>query len=362
MFAVTKKSPHALFEQIKVGLRAEIEAGRFKPGDPIPDENLLASQLHVSHMTVRRAIVELSREGLLKRVSGKGTFVRDAYAPQPRTRKGAIAVLSVADLKVPAALSYYRLQQAVLVGLERLGLPIVLRTIRDSVEETVAMLRQDTSLRGLVLIWGDTRLEEALSKLSIPVVVLDGVVSEQQIFDEVRRDGEAGVFSAVNHLIHLGHREIGFMHGDVQHNRASDQRHRGYLRAMNAHGLAVRPELNFPVVHWWDAAYAATRGILNGPVVPTAMVCSADVIALGVMAAVADHGWRVPADISVVGFGDEGYFCNPQLSTVRVPLEQMGLRAAQMLSERLEHPTASLQRFTFDTEWIARGSTKYPRR
>src|SRR6185369_4690970 len=98
MFTVTKKSPQALFEQIKLGLRGEIEAGRIKPGDAIPDENLLATQLNVSHMTVRRAIVELTRDGLLQRVSGKGTFVRNGFAPQPRsTRKGSIALLSTAD-------------------------------------------------------------------------------------------------------------------------------------------------------------------------------------------------------------------------------------------------------------------------
>jgi LacI family transcriptional regulator len=79
------------------------------------------------------------------------------------------------------------------------------------------------------------------------------------------------------------------------------------------------------------------------------------------MAAVTAHGWHVPKDISVVGFGDEGYFTVPQLSTVRVPLEQMGMRAAQMLAERLERPTTPLQRSTFQTEWISRGSCDCPR-
>ena len=360
MFTVTKKSSQAVFEQIKFGLRGEIESGYFKPGDALPDEKVLAAQLHVSHMTVRRAIVELTRDGLLKRISGKGTFVRDGFAPQPRTRKGSIALLSNGMAAQPAALSYYRLQQAVMVGLEAIGTPIVFRSMRDTHSETAAMLRQDASLRGVILIWGCTELEQELSKLSIPTVVLDGMQAEQQIFDEVRRDGESGVYSAVNYLINLGHRDIGFMHGDMS-NSGADQRQLGYTRALAAHGIPVRTEFVYPVIHWWDAAFAATRRLLKGPQAPTALVCSADVMALGVMAAVTEHGWRVPKDISVVGFGDEGYFTVPQLSTVRVPLEQMGMRAAQMLAERLERPTMPLQRSTFQTEWISRASCDCPR-
>src|SRR5689334_23437602 len=181
MFTVTKKSPQALFEQIKLGLRGEIEAGRFKPGDALPDENLLATQLSVSHMTVRRAIVELTRDGLLIRVSGKGTFVRDGFTPQPRARRGTIAVLSSVDLRSSTSLSYSRMLQAVKVGLEELGMPLVFRSIKERVEDTVSMLRQDSSLRGLIVIWGSLELIEGLAKLSIPVVVLDGIQPELPI-------------------------------------------------------------------------------------------------------------------------------------------------------------------------------------
>jgi DNA-binding LacI/PurR family transcriptional regulator len=361
MFPIDKRSPDALFEQIKTGLRAEVVAGRLKPGQALPDEYTLAGQLDVSHMTVRRAVVELSREGLLRRVSGKGTFVRDGFTPPAKTRRGAIAVVTTVTPTDRTSLYYHRMIESLLFGLEETATPLVFRPVREPYEEFVAELRADRSLRALVVIWaGDPALTRQLAKLRIPVVLLDSVAPNSQRFDEVAQESEAGVFAAVDHLIKLGHREIALMQG-VQLNAIGEQRDRGYRRAMAANGLAVRPDLIHPVVFWSDAAYASMRRILSGPRVPTAMVCASDVLALGVMAAATEHGLRVPRDLSIVGFGDEGYFTVPQLSTVRVPVEQMGRAAARLLAQRLDDPTTPLQRVAFSAEWISRASCDCPR-
>jgi DNA-binding LacI/PurR family transcriptional regulator len=178
-------------------------------------------------------------------------------------------------------------------------------------------------------------------------------------FDEVVQESEAGVFVAVDHLIKLGHRDIALMQG-TRLNAIGEQRDRGYRRAMAASGLPVRPDLLLPVLFRSDAAYACMRRILSGPRRPTAVVCASDGLALGVMAAATEHGLRVPRDLSVVGFGDDGYFSVPQLSTVRVPVEQMGAAAARLLTQRLDDPTTPLQRIAFSSEWISRASCDCP--
>ncbi|MBA2481090.1 MAG: GntR family transcriptional regulator, partial [Planctomycetes bacterium] len=212
MFTIDKASPDALFEQIKTGLRREIASGRFKPGQALPDEGSLGEQLVVSHMTVRRALVELSREGLLRRISGKGTFVRDAFAPQPKTRRGAIAVVSTVDPAERASLYYHRMLQALLTGLEETGTPLAFRTVRQPYEEFVAGLRADRSLRALAVVWAsDAELLRHLAKLPLPIVLLDSASPPQPRFDEVVQDGEAAVYAAVDYLIKLGHRDIGLI-------------------------------------------------------------------------------------------------------------------------------------------------------
>jgi GntR family transcriptional regulator of arabinose operon len=361
MFNVKKKAASPLYEQIKAGLRTQVEAGRFKPGDCIPDENDLAAQLNVSHMTVRRAVVELSREGLFKRIVGKGTFVRDAIAAQTRTRKGSVAVLSTAEPREATALGYYRQLQFLMMGLEEIGMPVVFRSFRAPYTESIAAIRADRSLRAIVTIWaGEQKLAELLANLPLPVVLLDSIQPEPPIFDAVSQDGELAVYTAVSHLLKLGHRDVGLMHSKVL-NRIGLQRKAGYTRALMEHDVTVRPERFYPVIFWGEDAYTATRKVLNEPQPPTALVCTGDEMAVGAMAAVTEHGWRVPRDMSIVGFGDDGYFTVPQLSTVRVPLEQMGLAAARLLVERLKRPAAPPQRLVFPTEWIPRGSCDLPR-
>ena len=361
MFNVKKKAASPLYEQIKVGLRSQVEAGRYKPGDCIPDENVLAAQLSVSHMTVRRAIVELSREGLFKRIVGKGTFVRDGATAQPKTRKGAVAIVSTMDPRDVTAQSYYRMLQFLLIGLEEMGMPVVLRTCQEPYDEFIASIKRDASLRAIVAIWaGDPKLAELLTTLPLPVVLLDSIQPEVPIFDSVVQDGESGVFSAVSYLLKLGHREIGLMQGHTL-NSIGQRRELGFMRALESRGIAVNPQRIYRVICWGEDAYAATRRIISEPHPPTALICMGDVMAIGAMTAVTEHGWRVPRDMSIVGFSDDGYFTMPQLSTVRVPLEQMGMAAARLLAERLRQPLAPPQQVIFPTEWILRGTCDLPR-
>ena len=72
---VSKRSPIPIYEQLTRALERVIEDGELKPDDPLPSEYELAETYNISRMTVRRAINELAREGLVVRVPGKGTFV-----------------------------------------------------------------------------------------------------------------------------------------------------------------------------------------------------------------------------------------------------------------------------------------------
>jgi DNA-binding LacI/PurR family transcriptional regulator len=270
-----------------------------------------------------------------------------------------IAIVSYVDPLIPAAQYYYRLLQGVMLGFEELGLPVVFRRATEPYEECVANLRQDPALCGVIAIWSDPALSRQLAKLSIPVVLLDCEKPDAPLFDSVNQDGESGVYQATKYLINLGHREIGMMQA-TQLNCIGQRRFDGYKRALAESGIPFQLELVYPVVFWCDAAYASMRRILQGPRIPTAVVCASDVLALGVLAAANEAGLRVPRDLSVVGFGDEGYFTVPQLSTARVPVEQMGLNATRMLAERLKRPSAPLQQVNFPSEWISRGTCDCP--
>ena len=306
-----EKSAQPYYRQIKDAIRVKIATGDFKAGTAIPDERTLAAQLNLSRMTVRRAIVELAREGLLQRVRGKGTFVRQSINLPRRTRKTTVAIVSAIDIAAcqPIDLFYYRLLTGVSLGCQQTQMLMSYCPPSGSPEAFVASLKSDKALNGIVAVGiDDVNLLQQLRSLPIPVVLLDSVQpADNALFDEVNHDGEPGVFEAISHLIRHGHENIGLMQS-LGLNSINIQRQYGYERAFKTAGLPVRTDRFFPVIIDSAAAYARMRRILNGPDIPTAMFCSGDHLAIGVMAAISDHGWKIPRDISVVGYGNEGYF------------------------------------------------------
>jgi DNA-binding LacI/PurR family transcriptional regulator len=359
-----EKSAEPYYRQIKDAIRVRIATGDLKAGAVIPDERTLAAELNISRMTVRRAIVELAREGLLQRVRGKGTFVRQSIQPPKRSRKTTVAIISAVDIAAcqPIDLFYYRLLAGVSLGCQQAEILMSYRPPVGSTDAFVASFKSDKALHGIVTVGIDNEpLLQQLRSLSIPVVLLDSVApAEDAIFDEVTHNGEPAVFDAISHLIRLGHENIGLMQS-AGLNSINIQRQYGYERALKTAGLPVRSDLFFPVIIDSEAAYARMRRILNSSNIPTAMFCSGDHLAIGVMAAISDHGWKIPRDISVIGYGNEGYFTSPSLSTIRIPIEQMGIQAIQLLAQRLKHPTAPLRRVVLPTEWMPRGSCDCPR-
>ncbi|MFM2485672.1 histidine utilization repressor [Celerinatantimonas yamalensis] len=84
------KSPQALYQQVKLYVKKQIEAGQWSPGGLVPSEHQLVAQFKVSRMTVNRALRELSQEGIINRVAGVGTFVAD--------RKPQSSLLMIANI------------------------------------------------------------------------------------------------------------------------------------------------------------------------------------------------------------------------------------------------------------------------
>ncbi|HTL53723.1 MAG TPA: GntR family transcriptional regulator, partial [Planctomycetota bacterium] len=103
MIAIDKTSPKPLYEQLEESLRAAILSGRLAPEAAIPEERQLAVDLAISRMTVRRAIMALTEEGLFRRIRGRGTFVtaRPAAAPSVAGPTPVLAVSGAISGAVP---------------------------------------------------------------------------------------------------------------------------------------------------------------------------------------------------------------------------------------------------------------------
>nr|MBA2482759.1 GntR family transcriptional regulator [Planctomycetota bacterium] len=346
MIALEKDNPKPLYLQVKDGLRKEVSAGVYGGERGLPDERVLARELGLSRTTVRRAIMELTTEGVLGRIRGRGTFVRNAGAadapsasiPDPARAMTVGVVTRFDHTDRQGGLFYERILDSLQIGLGS-DATIILRKITYPIEDFAARLQASRLDAVAALGVIDPDLIGRLARLAIPTVLIDCAVSgPQPVIDEVTHDGETPAFQAVRSLVELGHRSIGVMvHGHEDDAVASSpvpgwaigpfacERLRGCQRALHACGSALAI---LPVHASSTSAYARMRALLNSGDAPTAMFCTTDEIAVGVVQAVKDHGWRVPDHMSVIGFGDSGYFCTPLLSTVRIRVDLMGAEAA----------------------------------
>lgn len=167
-----------------------------------------------------------------------------------------------------------------------------------------------------------------------PVVILDNWY-EDLPFDAVLIDNADAAYKAVSHLIEMGHTRIGHLRGKFEIKNFYYRR-QGYLRAMGEHGLTVDPAYTLSLSTGMESSCADMSAILaKGPQLPTAFFADNDMIALGAMRALQQAGYRVPRDVSLVGF-DDLPFCaisSPPLTTVKVHNYDMGRAAVRRLME-----------------------------
>jgi len=236
---------------------------------------------------------------------------------------------------------------------------MVFRKITTPIDAFVASLKQEPLDAIAVLGVLDPDLLNGLAALDVPIVVVDSAQPSSRQLDSVNHHGEESCFQAVSHLLQQGHRDIGILNfGDTP---ASRERYRAFERALASRGMQPDPEFCKVIECSSAAAYAAGRRLVKAARVPTAVFCTTDELAVGLISAAKDEGLKVPQQLSVVGYGDLGQFCMPALSTVRVPIEQMGVAAMQFLRERRAQRQSPAREFSVPTEFIARASSDVPR-
>ncbi|MEX0777097.1 MAG: LacI family DNA-binding transcriptional regulator [Phycisphaeraceae bacterium] len=212
---------------------------------------------------------------------------------------------------------------------------------------------------GLLILWadGDEPWIDDLLQRGSTLAAVDCLRPDSRL-DAVMFDNAAAIRMALDHLIGLGHRRIGYLGTcttqTIPHNEA---RRQAYMEAMAGHGLAVDP-------HWvFDASridHVVERGGLHcdeagllgaayfaamGQDRPTALVAFNDMVAASALRQFADAGRSVPGDMSLINVEDTPLcrYLHPRLTSVRHPLEEMGALAAHRLIERATGQSAGPQ-------------------
>lgn len=204
---------------------------------------------------------------------------------------------------------------------------------------------------------------ERLRRTRVPVVLVD---SRAEGVPVVVTDHRAGGRLATEHLVDLGHRRIAFIGEDPTDAFGSatrSGRELGYRQVLRERGIPVRRSLVRHSPHGHDDAAALTRELLAGPEPPTAIFAGSDVQALGALAAAADAGCTVPAQLSVIGYDDIDLAAYAGLTTIRQPLFDSGFLGARLLLDALETGSLPAPEVTeLPLELVSRTTTAVPAR
>ncbi len=225
---------------------------------------------------------------------------------------------------------------------KRLGLEIILCTLsktRPDYAETLNEILSDTScaliILGTEMTEDDAKLFEAFPN---PLVMLDCWIDSMK-FNTVLHSNTDSFVQATEYLIRCGHTDIGYLAGNI---RIKNFRCRqsGYEIAMARHNLPIHPNYIFHLTPTLDDSFTDMNRLLDeGAKMPTALIADNDNIALGAIKALIRHDYKIPDDISIIGF-DDIPFCtisSPALTTVKVHKRELGQAAVQRLVELINN-------------------------
>jgi LacI family transcriptional regulator len=216
---------------------------------------------------------------------------------------------------------------------------------------------------GLVLV-GETHADVLYQRLADEQVpfVNTWTFSENAAHPCVGFDNEASARAVAEYLIGLGHKHFAVIAGDTRTSDRAAQRLSGVQHALRDRGLALPKDRVVNRPYDIGEGRAAMRLLMSYDPRPTAVICGNDVLAFGALFECRALGLGVPEDVSITGFDDLEVASQlaPPLTTVRVPADEMGRRAASFLLGRLRHePAPNMVRL--EANLIVRGTTSAPR-
>lgn len=238
--------------------------------------------------------------------------------------------------------SWYELLEGIEKRLRQNNYHMLLAASEYNHKEEVKIIKEFNSMliAGIILVpsYTEDRDISFFKKLNKPLILLDGVIRNLSV-DTIVHDDINGATTAINYLLENNHKKIVHLAGKKD-NYTAINRYKGYKKVMKAKHL-----FNEENVFWGEysieSGYKMMIESLSKGKKIDAVFAGNDLIALGAKKAIEDKGLKVPEDISLVGFDNISFSgnINPPLTTIELPLEEMGMKAVKILFERIRKDT-----------------------
>jgi LacI family transcriptional regulator len=270
-----------------------------------------------------------------------------------RVRTGVVAIVFPPEAESPRFIPFYRaILDAMEREAERVGMDICICPCREA---RLPRLVRDHNVDGVIAMNYRVNMMSELDSLGLPVVTFH--VQHGNAHSVMSNDYD-GACQATRHLLELGHRDIAYLGAIPLPDEAPFLRFQGFCDTMREHGVPVREEwveMSLPLPKTTDEALCIGCGACavccgwdtlqerlhfkEGQSLPfTAMICHNDPIAMSLADMAGEHGYRVPEDLSVVGFDNVSrlYRFQPVLTSVDLGRAELGQQAMRLLYEVIE--------------------------
>jgi LacI family transcriptional regulator len=226
------------------------------------------------------------------------------------------------------------------------------------------MLERKVEGVAVLTFGGEEPVLDQLATHNMPIVLAEFHLDDPSV-STILLDYSAGIHAAVRHLVELGHTRIGFLAGPhVLHSALT--RRQAFEQTMHESNLRVHRNWIIECDHTLKGGVAGFEKLMALPTRPTALICSNDMTAIGVLRAAYMAHLRVPEDLSVIGLDDIDFaeFTLPPLTTIRLSRHELAKAAFDALrfqAERASSDETTIQReFLVSTSLVVRGSTAVP--
>ncbi|RCW62420.1 LacI family DNA-binding transcriptional regulator [Halanaerobium sp. ST460_2HS_T2] len=228
----------------------------------------------------------------------------------------------------------------------------------EEISETIDVLLT-RQVDGIIYIGEHPRdVSGIIKNIDKPVVYTYCYSSEENSYS-VNYNDKLASYQATNYLINLGHQRIAVISGMIN-SRPSHERLQGYQQALIDNNLNLDPAL-IRTGNWeYDTGFKLSKELLKSQNPPTAVFAFNDLMAVGVIDGAQSIGYKVPADLSVIGFDNRefSHFFKPKLTTIDLPLNKMGEKATKKLIDLIKERKIKRNSSKIECKLIERASVK----
>ncbi|CAM4087508.1 LacI family DNA-binding transcriptional regulator [Paenibacillus alkaliterrae] len=327
---------------------------------------MIADTLHISKNSVSQALTgkggvsDETRQLVIETAQKLGYRYSETRKNRQPERSGSIALIA-SDFAFSQRSFFGEIYLSIEQECSKRGMTLQIQSVNPQARDGLVLpsFLQNQSVDGvLVLSHISTDYINTVLATGIPTVLIDHHHPRIHA-DCILTNNRFGGYDAVNHLIRLGHKQIGFW-GNVSFSPSYQERLEGYHMAMNEAGLAVNPD--WLVKDASEESTDVTDKFLRMTSLPTAWFCVNDGLGFLLISSLQQLGHKVPDDFSVCSFdnGQLSRINTPTTTTMGVDLSKFGQKAIQQLFWRINNPSEPYIEILLPTTLIERESTSKP--